>query len=180
MEVAVDRFEAWKASSARAGARRALEFVRAWYPELDLAQLSMFRQDANEELVAVRPAIIHHAAAIVDYTDTSVFITDLSDYGVVVPADSFGLKPADGEDSAEEIDSSDEGEDEEDEDGEDAAPNSRADGQPQLDRASSNKAPANTPTTAGDNQAETRHPATPPASDVVSTDLPGSPIAPLA
>ena len=40
MEVAVVRFEAWKASAARSGARRALEFVRAWYPGLDLAQLT--------------------------------------------------------------------------------------------------------------------------------------------
>ena len=29
LEVAVGRFEAWKASAARSGARRALEFIRA-------------------------------------------------------------------------------------------------------------------------------------------------------
>ena len=37
LEVAAGRLEAWKGSSARAGARRALEFVKVWYPGLDLA-----------------------------------------------------------------------------------------------------------------------------------------------
>ena len=58
LEVAVGRFEVWKASAARSGARRALEFVRAWYLGQDLAQLTTWRQEANEELEAVRPAII--------------------------------------------------------------------------------------------------------------------------
>ena len=31
LEVAAGRLEAWKGSAARAGARRALEFVKAWY-----------------------------------------------------------------------------------------------------------------------------------------------------
>ena len=84
-------------------------------------------------------------------------------------------EPADGEDSAEEIDSSDEGEEE----GEDAAPDGGAAGQPQLDRASSNKARVGAPPAAGDDQAETHQPATPPAGGAVSTDQPGSPAAPL-
>ena len=42
LEVAAGRLEAWKGSSARAGARRALEFVKAWYLGLNLAQLTMF------------------------------------------------------------------------------------------------------------------------------------------
>ena len=36
LEVAIGRFETWKASAARLGAGRALEFVRAWYPGLSL------------------------------------------------------------------------------------------------------------------------------------------------
>ena len=48
LEVAAGRLEAWKGSSARAGARQALEFVKAWYPGLDLAQLTTFRQEAQE------------------------------------------------------------------------------------------------------------------------------------
>ena len=32
LEVAIGRFEAWKASAARSGARRALEFVKADIP----------------------------------------------------------------------------------------------------------------------------------------------------
>ena len=43
LEVAVGRFEAWKASAARSGARQALEFVKAWYPGLSLDQLATWR-----------------------------------------------------------------------------------------------------------------------------------------
>lgn len=180
LEVAAGRFEAWKASAARAGARRALEFVRAWYPGLDLTQLATWRQEANEELEAVRPAIIQRASAIAEYTDTSAFVPELNDDGVALSEEWFGMNPADGEDSAEEIDSSDEGEEEEEEDSEDAAPDGGAADQPQLDRASSNEARASAPPAAGDDQAETRQPATPPASTAVSTNLPSSPVAPLA
>ena len=104
----------------------------------------------------------------------------MDDNGVAQPEEWFGLNPADGEDSAEEIDSSDEGEEEEEEEGEDAVPDGGAAGQPQLDRASSNKARAGAPPAAGDNQAETRQPAAPPAGGAVSTDQPGSTTAPLA
>ena len=127
----------------------------------------------------MRPAIIQRASAIADYTDTSAFAPEVNDDGVAQP-EWFGLNPADGEDSAEEIDSSDEGEEEEGEDGEDAVPDDGATGPPQLDLASSNEARASAPPAAGDDQAETRQPATPPASIAVSTDLPGLPVAPLA
>ena len=101
----------------------------------------------------------------------------MDDNGVDLPEEWFGLNPADGEESVEEIDSSDEGEEEEE--GEDAAPDGGAAGQPQLDRASSNKAHAGAPPAAGNYQAETRQPATPPAGGAVSTDQPGSHTAPL-
>ncbi|XP_044431332.1 uncharacterized protein [Triticum aestivum] len=48
LEVAAGRLEAWKGSSARDGARRALEFVKAWYPGLSLAQLATFRLEVKE------------------------------------------------------------------------------------------------------------------------------------
>ena len=54
LEVAVGRFEAWKASTARLGARRALEFVRAWYPGLNLEQLRTWRLEADEAMEEVR------------------------------------------------------------------------------------------------------------------------------
>ena len=130
------------------------------------------------ELEPVWPAIIQHASAIADYTDTSTFAPEVDDNGVAQPEEWFGLNQADGEDSAEAIDSSDEGEEEEEE-GEDVAPDGGAAGQPQLDRASSNKARVGAPPTAGDDQAETRQPATPPAGGAVSTDQPGSHTAPL-
>ena len=64
LEVAIGRFVAWKASAARAGARRALEFVRVWCTVLDLSQLATFRHEAHKELAAVRPGIIHRVVAI--------------------------------------------------------------------------------------------------------------------
>ena len=50
LEVAAGRLEAWKGSSARAGARRALEFLKAWYPGMDLDRLAAFRSEAQAEL----------------------------------------------------------------------------------------------------------------------------------
>ena len=113
------------------------------------------------------------------YTDTSVFAPEVDDNGVAQPEEWFGLDPAYGEDSVEEIDSSDEGEEEEEE-GEDAEPAGGAADQPQPDRASSNEARASVPSAGGGDHAEVRQPATPPASTTVSTDLPDSPVAPLA
>ena len=87
LEVAVGRFEAWKASAARSGARRALEFVKAWYPGLNLDQLATWRQQADMKLEPARPAIIRRASAIADYTDTNVFAPEVDDNGVAQPED---------------------------------------------------------------------------------------------
>lgn len=118
LEVAIGRFEAWKASAAWCGARWALEFVRAWYPRPSLDQLRTWRQEADRELEAVRLAITQRASAIADFTNTSAFAPEVNEDGVAQPEEWFGLNPVEGEDSAEEIDSSNEGEEEE-EDGED-------------------------------------------------------------
>ena len=64
LEVAAGRLEAWKGSSARAGARRALEFVKAWYPGLDLDRLATLRLEAQPELAAAEDALVKRAAAI--------------------------------------------------------------------------------------------------------------------
>ena len=98
LEVAAGRLEAWKGSSARAGACRALEFVKAWYPGLNLAQLTTFRQEAQEELVAVEDDLVKRAAAIAEYTNTSVFIPERPENGAEAPPEWFGLNPEDGED----------------------------------------------------------------------------------
>ena len=125
--------------------------------------------------------LVNRAAAIADFTDTSALAPEVNEDGIAQPEEWFGLNPADGEDSAEEIDSSDEGEEEEEEeDSEDTVPDVGAASQPQPDRASSNMVRANAPPAAGDDQAETRQPATPPADTVVSTNLPDAPGAPLA
>ena len=101
------------------------------------------------------PAIIQRASAIADYTDTSAFAPEVDDNGVAQPEEWFGLTPADGKDSAEEIDSSDEGEEEEEE-GEDAEPAGGAAGQPQPDRTSSTTSRASASPAVGGDQAETR------------------------
>ena len=56
--MAVGRFEAWKASAARSGARRVLEFAKAGCPGLSPDQLATWRQQADTELEMARPAII--------------------------------------------------------------------------------------------------------------------------
>ena len=162
LEVAADRLEACKGSSARAGAHRASEFVKAWYPGLNLAQLTMFRQEAQEELVAVERDLIRRAAAIAEYTNTRVFVLELAENGAEAPPEWFGLNPKDDEDSAEMIDSSNEGEDEEDEEGEEGVPEVGADGQPQHDCASNNEPRSSAPTVAGGDQVQTDQPTTPP------------------
>lgn len=179
LEVAVGCFEAWKESAARLGAGRALEFVRAWYPGLNLDQLRTWRLEADEELAEVRPAIAQRASRIAECTDISVFAPEINDDSVAQPEEWFGLDPAAGEDLAEEIASNDEGEDGEGEEGEDVEPAGEAASQPQPDRASSNEARASSPSAGGGDHAEVRQPATPPAGTAISTDLPDSPVAPL-
>jgi hypothetical protein len=115
----------------------------------------MFRQEAQEELVAVERDLVRRAAAIAEYTNTSIFVPELAEDGAEEPPEWFGLNPEDDEDSAEVIDSSDEGEGEEDEESEEGMPEVGADGQPQLDRASSNEPRTRAPTAAGGDQAET-------------------------
>ena len=90
LEVAAGLLEAWKGSLVRAGACWALEFVKAWYPGLDLAQLTTFLQEALEELAAVEGELVRRVAAIAEYTDTGVFIPELSENGAEAPPEWFG------------------------------------------------------------------------------------------
>ena len=99
-----------------------MEFIRAWYPGLNLDQLRTWRLEADEEMEEVRPAITQRASTITECTDISVFAPEINDDGVAQPEEWFGLDPAPGEDSAEEIASSDEGEDDEVEEDEDVEP----------------------------------------------------------
>ena len=125
LEGAAGRLEAWKGSSARARARRALEFVKAWYPGLDLERLAAFRSEAQAELVAVAGALVERAAAIAVYTDTSVFVPEQAAGGEEVPPEWFGMNPDYDEDSAEVIGSSTKEEGEAEDGGETEAPEDR-------------------------------------------------------
>ena len=113
--------------------------------------------------------LIKRAAAIAEYTNTSIFVPELAEHGVKAPPEWFGLNPEEGEDSAEVIDSSDEGEDDEEEEGEEEVPEVRADGQPQLDRVSSNEPRPSVPAAAEGDQAGTDQPAAQPAGTTDST-----------
>ena len=84
-----------------------MEFVKAWYHGLSLAQLATFRLEAQEELAVVEDDLVKRAASIAEYTDTSIFVPERVENGAEAPPEWFGLNPEDGEDSAEVIDSGD-------------------------------------------------------------------------
>ena len=149
--------------------RRALEFTKAWYPGLSLAQLATFRLEAQAEVAAVEDDLVKHAASIVEYTNTSVFVPERAKNSEEAPPEWFGLNPDDGEDSAEVIDSSGEEEGEEEEGDEEEAPEVGADGQPQLDRDPSNDPCPSKPAAAEGDQAKTDQLATPPTGTADST-----------
>ena len=101
LEVVVVRLEAWKAFATLAGAQRALEFAKVCYPGLDLTQLSMFRQEAGAELVAVECDLTIHTSVIAEYTNTGDFVPELNENGAEAPLEWCGLNLDDGEDSTE-------------------------------------------------------------------------------
>ena len=136
--------------------------------------------EADAELEEVRPAIAQRASTIAECTDISVFAPEIDDDGVAQPKDWFGLNPAVGEDSAEEIASSDEGEEDEDEVGEDVEPAGGTTSRPQADRASSNEARGSAPSAGGGDQAEVRQSAAPSAGTTVSANQSDSSAAPPA
>ena len=149
-----------------------MEFVKAWYPGLGLDRLATFRSEAQAELEAVEGALIERAAAIAEYTDTSVFVPERAEGSEEVPAEWFGMNPEYGEDSAEVIDSSTEEEDEAEAEGVAEVPEDGVGGQPQLDRASRNEPRQEKATAAGGDQTETAQPTTPAPDTSVSSDPP--------
>ena len=90
--------------------------------------MATLRSEAQPELAAVEDALVKRAAAIAEYTDTTVFIPERAENGAEAPPEWFRLNPEDGDDSAEVIDSSGEEEDEEEVEGEEEAPEVGADG----------------------------------------------------
>ena len=149
-----------------------MEFVKAWYSGLDLDRLATLRSDARPELAAAEDALVKHAAAIAEYTDTSIFVPERAEDGGEVPAKWFGMNPDYGEDLAEVIGSSVEEEGEAEDGGKTDAPEDGADDQPQLNRASSTEPRATEPTAAGGDRAETAQPAAPMPDAAASSDPP--------
>ena len=155
-----------------------MEFVKAWYPGLDLDRLAAFRSEAQAELVAVEDTLVARAAAIADYADTSIFVPERSEDGEEVPPEWFGMNPDYGEDSAEVIGSSVEEEGEAEDGGETDVPEGGAGDQPQLDRASSNEPRPTGPAAARDDQAKTTQPTAPAPDTAVSSEPPNPSAAP--
>ena len=147
-----------------------MEFVKAWYPGLDLDRLAAFRSEAQAELEAVEGALVERAAAIAEYMDTSVFVPEQAEGGEDVPPEWFGMNPEYGKDSAEVIDSSTEEEGEAEDEGETEVPEGGAGDQPQLDRASSNEPRREKATAAGGDQTETAQLAAPAPDTAISSD----------
>lgn len=133
--------------------------------------------------------LVNRAAAIADFTDTSVFVPEVVEESSEAPHEWLGLNPEYSEDSAEVINSSDEGEDgekeeeEEEEEEEDESdidlPEVGADGQAQPDRASSNKPRTKEQAATGDGQAGTDQPPIPPT-DATDSVLQSSIVPPFA
>ena len=117
-------------------------------------------------------ALVKRAAAIIEYTDTSIFVPERSKDGEEVPPEWFGMNPDYGEDSAEVIGSSVEEEGEAEDGGEMEVPEDGACDQPQLDRASSNEPRPEKATAARGDQTETAQPAAPAPDTAVSSDPP--------
>ena len=130
LEVAAGHLEAWKGSSAWARARQSLEFVKAWYPGLDLDRLATLRSEAQPKLAAAEDALVKRAAAIAEYTDTSVFVPERAEDGEEVLPEWFGLNPDYGKDSAKVIGASVKEEDEVEDGSETEAPEDGAGDQP--------------------------------------------------
>src|SRR4051812_4984474 len=177
LEVAAGRLEAWKGSSARAAARCALEFVKAWYPDLSLDQLATLRAEAQPELAAMKDDFIKRAAALAEYIEPKVFVPERADNGEEAPPEWFGMNLNYGEDSAEVIGSSvEEGGEVEVED-EMGAPEAGAGDQPQLDHASNNEPRPTAPTVAGGDQAESAQLAAPTSDTAISSEPPNPSVA---
>ena len=60
----------------------------------------MLRAEAQPELTAAEDALVKRAAAIAEYTDTSIFVPERAEDGGEVPPKCFGMNPDYGEDSA--------------------------------------------------------------------------------
>ena len=62
-----------------------MEFVKVWYPRLDLDRLATLRSEAQSELAAAEDALVKRAVAIAEYTNTSIFVPERSEDGEEVP-----------------------------------------------------------------------------------------------
>lgn len=168
LEVAAERLDAWKGAAARAGAKVALEFVKAWYPGVKMAQLVTFRQEAVPELEPERDNIAIRASALTEYTDGNVFVPERAEDGTEVPPSWFGLDPAEVENPAEEIASSKEAAEEEGEESEGDAPDDGATSRNQPDPASASEQ-QETASAATSDQTRSEQPDAPPAGAAAAT-----------
>nr|XP_020152519.1 uncharacterized protein LOC109737802 [Aegilops tauschii subsp. strangulata] len=168
LEVAWERLDAWKGAAARAGAKVALEFVKAWYLGMSIAQLATFRYEAVLKLELEREGIAIRASTLAEYTDGSVFILERVEDGTEVPLSWFGLNPDEVENPAEEIASNDKAA-EEDEEGSNDALDDGATSRNRPDPAPASEQRETTSAAAADHT-RTNQPEAPPAGAAAATN----------
>ena len=83
------RVREWRRSAARAGSRRALEFVASWYPDVSMEVLAAERDDAPLA-PADQQRLYDRACIISSYAETDKFIPAVE--GEFVPDDDSGVE----------------------------------------------------------------------------------------
>ena len=89
LAAAPSRVHEWHRSAARAGSRRALEFVVSWYPGVSMEVLA-----AEHDIVPLAPVDqqrLHNRACIISsYAETDEFVPAV--HGEFIPADDSGVE----------------------------------------------------------------------------------------
>ena len=86
---APSRVREWRRSAARAGSRRALEFVVSWYPDVSMEVLAAERNDAP--LAPADQQRLHDCAYIISsYAETDEFVPAVE--GEFVPDDDSSVE----------------------------------------------------------------------------------------
>lgn len=90
-EHAVDRFEAWRVSSARGGARITLTFAISWYSGINLGQLATMGATSQVDLAQREEAIDFRAHELTSYATLYTYYPELREDGMPLPQDDYGF-----------------------------------------------------------------------------------------
>ncbi|KAE8767634.1 hypothetical protein D1007_60976 [Hordeum vulgare] len=87
---AAHRFDAWRASTARAGARIALSFAVSWYFGVNLERLSTLRA-VHADLTSHEEDISFRAHELASYATLDTYFPELGEDGVPILEDDYGV-----------------------------------------------------------------------------------------